>query len=201
MNYFEYGDTEINYLKSKDKKLAAVIDKIGPIKREVIPDLFTALVNSIISQQISAKAFATVWQRLLEKVGEINPQALNSLPVEELQGIGITMRKARYIKNIADQILSRSFTLDDLPNLSDGEIIKRLTSLPGVGVWTAEMLMIFSLQRKNILSWNDLAIRRGIMTLYRHRELSKERFERYRHRYSPYCSVASLYLWEISKGE
>ncbi|NLY31532.1 MAG: DNA-3-methyladenine glycosylase 2 family protein, partial [Firmicutes bacterium] len=72
------------------------------------------------------------------------------------------------------------------------------TALPGVGVWTAEMLLIFSLNRPNILSYNDLAIRRGITNLYGLKELTRDQFEKYRARYSPYCSVASLYLWELS---
>ncbi len=77
---------------------------------------------------------------------------------------------------------------------------RRLSALNGVGVWTAEMLMIFSMGRPNIVSWSDLAIRRGMMLLYHHRKLDKAKFERYRKRYSPYGTVASLYLWEISLG-
>jgi DNA-3-methyladenine glycosylase II len=80
-------------------------------------------------------------------------------------------------------------------------VIRILDALPGIGVWSAEMLLIFSMNRMNVLSWDDLAIRRGIMNLYHHQTLSKEQFEKYRKRYSPYCSVASLYLWEISSSQ
>lgn len=200
MQYFEYGTVEIGYLKSKDKRLAEAIDRIGLVRREVIPDLFTALINSIVAQQISMKAVETIWQRIITRFGEITPQRVGALSVEELQSVGITMKKAMYIKNIAEAVLDGSFVLDELHHLPDDEVAKRLSSLRGVGVWTAEMLMIFSMQRQNIFSWDDLAIRRGIMMLYHHRKLDKMQFERYRRRYSPYGTVASLYLWEISLG-
>jgi len=199
--YFQYGDLEINYFKSKDKKLAEVIDRIGIVKREVIPDLFSALVNSIVGQQISMKAQATIWQRMLDKLGEITPRSIQALPAEELQKTGISMRKTLYIKNIAEKILNGEFDIERLQGLPDREVIKELTALNGVGVWTAEMLMIFSMQRMNILSWNDLGIRRGLTLLYNLQQLDKNTFEIYKERYSPYCSVASFYLWEISLGK
>jgi len=79
-------------------------------------------------------------------------------------------------------------------------VIKRLVSLPGVGVWTAEMMLIFSLQRPDVVSWGDYGIRKGMMKLYGLDELTREQFDKYRKRYSPYGSVASLYLWEIAAG-
>ena len=86
----------------------------------------------------------------------------------------------------------------ELATLPDAEIIRRLSSLNGVGVWTAEMLLIFSLERPDVVSWGDLAIRRGMMNLYGLDSLTREQFERYRKRYSPYGSVASLYLWALA---
>lgn len=198
MSIFKYGDTEINYLKKKDKKLAEAIEKIGKIERKVTPDLFTALVNSIVSQQISSKAADTVWKRLCELLCEISPEKIVSADIEEIQKCGMSFRKASYIKNIAEKVHNKEFDIEELYQLSDDEIIKKLSSLNGIGVWTAEMLMIFSMERPNIVSWGDLAIRRGMCNLYHHKELTKEQFERYRKRYSPYGSVASLYLWELS---
>ncbi len=198
MSIFKYGDTEINYLKKKDKKLAEAIEKIGKIERKVSPDLFTALVNSIVSQQISSKAADTVWNRLCELLCEISTEKIVSADIEEIQKCGMSFRKASYIKNIAEKVHNKEFDIEELYQLSDDEIIKKLSSLNGIGVWTAEMLMIFSMERPNIVSWGDLAIRRGMCNLYHHKELTKEQFERYRKRYSPYGSVASLYLWELS---
>lgn len=196
--YFQYGDKEIEYLKNKDKKLAAAIDRIGPIQREVIPDPFTALISSIVSQQISKKAAETVWARLENLLITITPESIANTETEAIQGSGMSTRKAGYIKGIAEAAKNKQVDFANLHNLKDEEIISQLSKLHGVGVWTAEMLQIFSLNRPNILSYNDLAIRRGMMNLYNLKELPKEKFEKYRKRYSPYGSTASLYLWELS---
>lgn len=198
MQYFEYGEEEIDYLKKKDKKLGEAMDRLGLIKREIDPNLFSALINSIVSQQISMKAAETVWRRFVDKFGEATSERLRGVNVEELQTIGISFRKAAYIQNIAEEVASGRFSIDELVELPDEEVAKRLSSLKGVGIWTAEMLMIFSMGRKNILSWDDLGIRRGIMKLYHHKTLTRERFEKYRKRYAPYGTVASMYLWAIS---
>ena len=201
MEFFQYGQKETNYLKKKDKRLSEVIDRIGPVQREFIPDLFAGLVNSIVGQQISTKAFITIWNRIKDLFGTVTPENILSKSAEELQKCGITMKKSVYIRNIAMDIINGTLNLDELYELPDDEVCRRLSSLNGIGIWTAEMLMTFSMQRPDILSWDDLAIRRGIMMLYGHKKLDKNLFGRYKKRYSPYGSVASLYLWEISLGK
>lgn len=201
MEIYIYGETEINYLKRKDKKLSIAIDRIGKIEREVTPDLFTALVSSIVSQQISNKAAATVWGRICSLVGEITPKLIVEADINDIQKCGMSIRKASYIKNIGDKVYCGELNIDEFHSLSDDEIIKKLSALHGIGIWTAEMLMIFSMQRPNVVSWGDLAIRRGMCNLYHHKELTKTQFERYKKRYSPYGSVASLYLWALSVEE
>lgn len=196
--FFQYGAREINYLKGKDKKLAEAIEQIGIIQRQTIPDPFTALISSIVSQQISKKAAETVSNRLELLLGNVNPRSIAQAKLADIQACGMSTRKAGYIKGIAEAAISGQVDFNALNTLDDQAIISLLSSLHGVGVWTAEMLLIFSLNRPNVLSFNDLAIRRGIMKLYGHRDLPRERFEKYRARYSPYCSVASLYLWELS---
>jgi len=198
MPIFVYGQKEIDYLKLKDKKLGAAINKIGMIKREITPDPFIALVSSVVSQQISKKAAETVWNRLVTLIGSITPERIARLELAEIQSCGMSERKAGYIKGIADSALTGRVDFNGLQTLSDQEIIKTLSSLHGVGVWTAEMLLIFSLSRPDVVSFKDLAICRGMMNLYGLKELPKEKFERYRKRYSPYGSVASLYLWALS---
>lgn len=195
--YFEYGENELSYLKSKDKRLAKAIEKIGFVEYGVIPDLFEALVFNIVGQQISMKAMDTVWRRMQDRFGSITPQTIASLETGVIQSTGITMKKAMYIKGIAESILSGEFDIEHVKDLPDENVIAELSQLKGVGKWTAEMLMIFSLERKDILSWDDLAIRRGICKLYHHKELTKERFEKYRRRYSPYGTIASFYLWML----
>jgi DNA-3-methyladenine glycosylase II len=170
------------------------------VERQVIPDLFTALVHSIVGQQISKQAAATVWNRVQEYFGEITPARVAIASSEEIQQLGMSLRKATYIKGVAEAALEGSLDLDRLNSLPDGEIIKRLSSLHGVGVWTAEMMLIFSLQRPDVVSWGDHAIRKGMMNLYGLTELTREQFDKHRKRYSPYGTVASLYLWEIAGG-
>ena len=195
--YFEYGERELDYLRKKDKKLGALIDQTGILEREVNPDLFASLIESIIGQQISSKAARTVKHKLNELCG-MECEKLHSLSLEEIQSCGMSMRKAEYIKNIAEAAVSGEINFDALPGKSDAEIIEILTAIKGIGIWTVEMLLIFSLMRPDVVSYGDLAIRRGMMRLYGHKELPKERFMKYAKRYSPYGSVASLYLWEAS---
>lgn len=199
MCIFEYGQKEIDYLKKRDGLLAGAIDEIGIIKRPVIPNLFTALVRNIVGQQISSKAANTVWNRVLDRYSPITPETIMAITAEEIQKCGMSTRKANYIKGIAKTVARGDLNLAELKHLPDDEVIKRLSALPGVGIWTAEMLMIFSMQRPDVVSWGDLAIRRGMMTLYDLDTLTKEQFYGYRERYTPYGSVASLYLWVISK--
>lgn len=201
MSYFKYGNKEIEYLKEKDSKLGIEIDKIGMVQREVNPDIFSSLISSIISQQISTSAAVTVKMRLIELIREITPENIHEAEVESIQRCGMSMRKAEYIKGVASAAISNTIDFENLHNLSDEEVIKELVSLKGVGEWTAEMLLIHSLQRDNVLSYKDLAIRRGIMRLHNLEEITKVEFEIYRERYSPYCTVASIYLWEISSRE
>ncbi|WP_312198797.1 DNA-3-methyladenine glycosylase family protein [Anaerospora hongkongensis] len=198
MAIFQYGQKELDYLKKKDKKLGEAIERIGFIEREVIPDLFTALVNSIVAQQISMKAVDTIWRRMQERFGKITAENMAEQAVEAVQQCGMTMKKAVWIKNIAEAVSQGELDLNELSQLSDEEVCRRLCSLNGIGLWTAEMLMTFSLQRKDVVSWGDLAIRRGMMRLYHHKKLDKAKFERYKKRYSPYGTIASLYLWRIS---
>ena len=199
MEIFKYGEAELDYLKEKDELLGAAIERVGMVERKVTPDLFKALVNSIISQQISTKAATTIRNRLLNKVSNITPDAVAALSIEDIQSCGLSNRKAGYIKSCADAVIHDAINLSELACLSDDEVIKQLSSLNGVGIWTAEMLLIFSLQRPDVVSYGDLGIRKGMMKLYGLESLTKNQFESYREHYSPYGSVASLYLWELAK--
>ena len=197
--YFEYGDREIEYLKSKDKKFAAAIDAVGHVYREMDEgDLFPGVVHHIVGQQISSAAQATVWGRMQNALGEITPRSVNIASIDDLQSCGITFKKAGYIKSFAAKASSGEFDIATVEHMSDADAIAALSSLDGIGTWTAEMLLLFNLGRPNILSYGDLAIQRGMRMVYHHRKITRQLFEKYRRRYSPYGSVASLYLWEIS---
>ena len=198
--YFEYGQKETEYLKAKDKKLGDAIDRIGHIYRETDNDLFLSIVKQIVGQQISAPAFKTVWKRVEDLLGDVTAENICATDDNTLQSCGLSYRKVSYIKDFAQKVLDGSFDVEKLAGMSDAEVIKELSALKGIGVWTAEMLLLFCMQRPDIVSFGDLAIIRGMRMLYRHREIDRKKFERYRKRYSPYGSVASLYLWAISAG-
>lgn len=198
--YFLYGDTEIAYLKQADKRLAEIIDKIGIVKRKVIPELFAALIHAIVGQQISTKAHETIWQRMQIALGNVTPETINKLSPETLQGFGISFKKATYIQCIAHKIFNKEFDIHALYSMNDEEVCTHLSELNGIGVWSAEMLMLFSMQRPDIFSYGDLAIQRGLRMVYHHRKISREVFDKYRKRFSPYGSVASLYLWAVAGG-
>lgn len=200
MPLFRYGNMELDHLKRKDKKLAAAIERIGAIECGIIPDLFTALINNIVGQQISNAASATVWNRMKDRFGEITPERLGSATLDEVQQCGLSFRKAGYIKEAGRAVAEGEIDLSALPDLPDAEVIRQLSSLRGVGEWTAEMMLIFSMERPDVVSRGDLAIRRGMMTLYGRKTLDNDAFGRYARRYSPFGSVASLYLWEIAVG-
>ena len=198
--YFAYGTKETDYLSRKDKWLAAAIAQIGPIEREVDTDLFAAVVHHIIGQQISMKAQATIWQRMRDALGTVDAEHLLATGVPQLQQLGMTFRKAEYITDFSQKIHDGTFDLQAVWQMPDDEAIRALSSLKGIGVWTAEMILLFCMQRPDVFSYDDLAIQRGLRMLYHHRKIDRKLFEKYRLRFSPYGSVASLYLWAISGG-
>ncbi len=198
--YFEYGDKEISYLREKDKKLAEVIDRLGFIKREIDTDLFSSVIHHIIGQQVSTKAQATIWKRMVDSFGTVDAEKILSAGILQLQSFGMTFRKAEYITDFAKKVHDGAFDLQAVSKMPDEEAIKALSSLKGIGVWTAEMILLFCLQRPDILSFDDLAIQRGLRMVYHHRKIDRKLFEKYRRRYHPYGSVASLYLWAVSGG-
>ena len=201
MVFFKYGHKETDYLKSKDPVLAAAMEEIGLVRKETVSDLFVALVSQIISQQISTKGAITIWNRMRERLGSITPATIQQAEPSLIQQCGTSMRKAMYIKELAETVLSGAINLEELHGLPDDEVCARLSAIKGIGVWTAEMLMTFSMQRPDIMSWGDIAIHRGLRMLYRHRRITKQLFAKYKRRYSPYASVACLYLWAIADGE
>jgi len=195
---FVYGEEELQYLRTRCKKMAWAIDRLGKIERRTNSDVFSSLVYSVVGQQVSMTVHKVLWERLQNKCGDVNPVSLSALTVEEIRAVGLSNNKAVYVKGIAESFASGNIDINVLKSMSDEDAIKELTKLNGVGRWTAEMLLLFSLQRKDILSYDDLAIQRGLRMLYHHRKITKELFAKYKRRYSPYGSIASFYLWAIA---
>jgi DNA-3-methyladenine glycosylase II len=198
MPVFRYGETELLRLKAADGILAGAIARLGPIRREIMPDLFEALVHSISGQQISGKARQTIWGRLKAALGRVTPERISGADAAILRGAGLSGRKTAYIKAAAERILSGELDISSLAALDDAAFCGELTKLDGVGLWTAEMLLVFSLERPNVLSWGDLGLRTGMKRLYGLENLSRDFFEECRNRYSPYATVASFYLWAVA---
>ena len=198
--YFKCSDCELDYLKSKDRRLGAVIDRIGVLRRPVNPDLFSALVYCVVGQQISGRAQQAIMNRLIDGCPEMTPAAISALSIDRFRDFGISARKAEYILGIGRMFRSGELDPKRLRQMSDAEVIQTLTRLKGIGVWTAEMVLLFSLRRPDVLSFGDLGIHRGMRMVYRHRAISREQFEKYRRRLSPCGSAASLYFWEVAGG-
>ena len=198
---FPYGETEIEYLKNRDARLGTVIDRVGFISREVDGDIFASIVKNIAGQQISNAALETVLGRLIEACGEITPANICAVGVERLRACGMGMRKAENIFDIARKVCEGETDLEILRSLPDEEIISRLTSFRGIGRWTAEMLLIFTFLRPNVLSFGDFGIKRGMELLYGEEKLTRKKFNEYREIYSPYATIAGFYLWAVANGD
>ena len=164
--YFNYGETETAYLSRVDSRMQAVIDRVGHINRPVDTDLFSSVIHHIIGQQISTKAQATIWQRMQERLGTVDPDHILEAGIPELQTLGMTFRKAEYITDFAERVHSGTFDPEAIRYSSDAEAIAALSALKGIGIWTAEMILLFCMQRPDIFSYDDLAIQRGLRMVY-----------------------------------
>jgi len=178
--------------------MAELIDKHRPCTlagREFSP--FATLVTSIIGQQLSMKVADTIERRVLTLVtGEFTPQAVAALAVEKLREAGLSTAKVRYIQELASRAADGRLDLDALPQMDDEAVITTLMELPGIGRWTAEMFLIFSLARPDVLSLGDAGLQRAVRQLFGEDATLQQIGSRWR----PYCSVASWYLWRSLGG-
>jgi DNA-3-methyladenine glycosylase II len=192
----------ITFLQNADPILASVIAKVGAHQLESDPvtgDLLSGLVRSILFQQLSGKAAATIHQRFLQLYSDRDhPSAediLNSSD-DELRSVGISRPKIGYLKDLAQKVKDGLPNLAELEGMDDETIIQTLTQIKGVGRWTVQMLLIFRMHRDNIMPTEDLGIRTAIKNLYGLDELPKKKqIEAIAKKWEPYCSIASWYLW------
>ncbi len=199
MRYVNCSQQARDYLIAADPILGAHIRRLGELRRPMREDLFSALVSSVVSQLISKKAAVTVFGRLAERCGgALTPAAIAGLTPDEIQSCGMTFKKAQNIHSIGQAAVSGRLDLAELERLPDQEVVRRLSALPGVGEWTAQMLLIFAMGRPDVISYKDLGIRRGMMNVYGLDSLSKQEFDGYASAYHPYASTASIYLWQLS---
>lgn len=188
---------KVEHLRDADPRMAQVIERFGYLERRTDAPLFQSLVENIVAQQIASSTAERITRRLHEMLPgeELTPEAILSFGEEGLRGVGVPARKCRWIVEAAQRFARGEFSTEELRGLSDKEVVRRLVTLNGVGIWSAEMLLMFSLGRENILSSHDLILRRAIAALYGEKRLTARRMEHYRRLYTPFASVASLYLW------
>ena len=192
----------IPHLRGGDPKLGAVIDAAGPCTLRLRRDRFEMLANSILSQQISTAAARTIKARLVERAGgKLAAGPLLALSDEEFRACGVSIQKAGYLRDLSSRVASGSLPMDRLGRLSDEEVIERLTVVKGVGRWTAQMFLIFSLGRPDVLAHDDLGIKNAIRKLYGFEALpTRAEMDVVAVPWRPYTSVASWYLWRSLDG-
>jgi DNA-3-methyladenine glycosylase II len=193
-----WGDA-VKHLRRVDPKLREVIRRIGPCRLSPRPDRFGTLVNSIVAQQISSKAAASINQRLHALGGQPHHHArLTELGETALRSVGLSANKARYVLNLAEAVASGTVPLDAIDDTwEDSAIIAALTSVKGIGVWTAEMFLIFSLNRLDVLPVHDLGIRAALRDLNGLSELPRPKeCAALAEHWRPYRTVASWYIWQ-----
>lgn len=193
------SDNVIQYLCAKDPIFCDLKNRYGLISHELHDDLFSSIVFHIVEQMLSVNVGRTIYKRLEDLCGgTVTENTILTLSREQIRNCGIAYSKVDYILLFAKQYSEGTFDFNKVKLMQDEEVIAYLTTIKGVGTWTAEMIAQFSLGRENIFSYNDVALRNGIMKAKRYKTLSKKRFESLRKKYSPYCSYAAFYYYAVN---
>jgi DNA-3-methyladenine glycosylase II len=199
-----------SHLRNSDQTLCKLIDAVGPLPdpRDGRPDPddhYGALVRSIINQQLSVRAGAAIYRRLLDRFGGRPPtpqQILADDPEELRQAAGLSRAKVGFLRSLAEHVLDGSIQLSELGELTDEQVIAELIAVKGLGVWTSHMFLMFHLERPDVLAVGDLGIRRAIERAYGFSELpDAETIERIAEPWRPYRTLACRYLWRSLDNE
>lgn len=193
-----YEEEESGYVAGKDPVMKELVERFGRLEISVSGDIFADLVSDIVGQMLSNKVAEVIVGRLRALSGGLTPEKLLAKTAEEIKNCGMSARKAEYILALSKNVKEGKYDFSRLDSMTDGEAIAYLMKIKGVGRWTAEMIAEFSLGRKDIFSYDDMALRNGIVKAHGFKTLSKKRFERLRKKYSPYASVASLYYYRLN---
>ena len=191
----KYWEDAKKYLISKDKKLARLIVKY-PDYLKSRKDPFFSLCKSIVGQQISVQAANAVWKKLEAKAKKMKPENILKLTTRQLASCGLSRQKIDYLKILARKFHTGEIDIKKLKKMNDDEAIKYLSQVKGIGKWTAEMFLFFNQLRPNIFPIQDIGLLRAISVNYKtsYPPTSKE-LEKYQKKWSPYCTVATWYLW------
>jgi 3-methyladenine DNA glycosylase/8-oxoguanine DNA glycosylase len=200
------------HLAATDPRIAAVIAHAGPcrlrpraaapLSEPLAPDqLFVALVEAIVGQQLSPKAADTIFARVRALVdGPFAPSHVLALSDDALRAAGLSGAKTRGVKDLADRVHTRRLALDALEAMDDEAVILALSEVRGIGRWTAEMVLMFQLGRTDVLPVGDLGVQKGFQRLFRLRDLPKpERMEKIARPFRPHRSILSWYMWRVNE--
>ena len=187
----------IQYLCQKDKRLAKIIGMIGPITYKThIDEPYAFLVHEIIEQMLSVKAAAQIYERLVALCrGQVKPSAIMELSDEDLKSTGTSINKVRCIRALTESITCDSIAFEKIQLLTNDEVIKKLTSIKGIGQWTAKMFLIFVLNRNDVLPYEDAAFLQSFKWLYKTIETDAATVKKKCHKWKPYSSVAARYMY------
>lgn len=187
----------MHHLKKNDPILAAIIERVGPLKPAFREPTFESLTRAIVYQQLHGKAARTIYERFeIAAGGSITPQSVLTLTVEEMRSCGLSRQKLSYIRDLASKTLSGDIVFEQLPQMTDAAVIEHLTRVKGIGTWSAQMFLMFALRRPNVLPTGDYGIRAAIKKAYRKRKLPKpEEMLKLARKWHPYCTFACYYLW------
>ena len=188
-------------LLKRDKKMWVLINKFGRPDFSPKQDYFQSLLRSIVFQQLSVKAAQTIYERfvnLIPKTSNLCPNEVLKLDKEEIRKAGLSFQKINYVKNLADYFENNAFQKKDVERMTDEEISKELTQIKGIGQWTVDMFLMFTLNRADILPYKDLGIQKGIMKILNMKNLpSKKEMENCSKKWRPYRTIACWYLWRM----
>jgi len=189
-------------LLKRDKKMQVLIKKFGRPDFNLGQDYFQSLLRSIVSQQLSGKAAQTIYERLVNLIPEtsnLSPHEVLKLDKDEMRKAGLSFQKTDYVRNLADYFENTSFQKKDVERMTDEEISKELIQIKGIGQWTVDMFLMFTLSRADILPYKDLGIQKGIMKILNMKNLpSKKEMENCSRKWRPYRTIACWYLWRIA---
>lgn len=188
----------ISHLKKSDPVMAAIIERIGPCRIEYGPPEFHSLAEAIIYQQLNGSAALTIFKRFAALAGEpLTPAGIQKLTDEQMRSVGLSKQKSSYLRDMAERAASGQLDFSKLHELPDEEVIKYLTQVKGVGVWTAQMFLMFTLKRPNVLPTGDFGVQMAIKRHYNKRKVPKpEQMEKIAKPWEPYRSIACWYLWK-----
>jgi len=187
----------IKHLKKADPIMRAIIERVGPCRMEFGEPVFHSLAEAIVYQQLNGKAAVTIFKRFTALAGEpVTPKGIAKLTDEQLRSVGLSKQKSSYLRDMVERANRGELDFSRLPEMTDDEVIRHLTQVKGVGVWTAHMFLMFTLKRPNVLPTGDFGVQMAIKKHYNKRKMPKPvHMEKIARPWEPYRSIACWYLW------